>query len=115
MDCWLKISQIIQNIVVSVAAIIGGGGGIWAIYRWRKERGHETSLEIDLDSTSTVYGNDLYLVFIDVSLKNAGKVRLIAKKKKYDGKITEPVHKDTMETINHSLGLQLRAIRSDID
>jgi hypothetical protein len=115
MDCLLEISQIIQNIVVSVAAIIGGAGGIWAIYRWRKERGHETSLEINLNSTSTVYKNDLYLVFIDVSLKNVGKVRLIAKKKKYDSKITEPVYKDTMETINHSLGLQLRAIRSDID
>ena len=112
--CLLKISQIFQNIAVGLAAI---AGGIWAFYRWRKERGHETSLEIYLDSTSTVYRNDLYLVFIDVSLKNVGKVRVVAKKKEYDNdsKITKPVYKDKMETINHSLGLQLRAIRSDID
>jgi len=105
---WFQISQIFQNIAVGLAAIIGGVGGIWAIYRWLIERGHETSLEIDLDSTCTVYRNDLYLVFIDVSLKNVGKVRLVANPKK-------PVHEDTMETINHSLSLQLRAIRSDID
>jgi hypothetical protein len=111
---WFQISQIFQNIAVGLAAIIGGVGGIWAIYRWLLERGHETSLEIDLDSTCTVYRNDLYLVFIDVSLKNVGKVRVVAKKKKYNGKITEPVYNED-ETINHSLGLQLRAIRSDID
>jgi hypothetical protein len=108
MDCFLKISQFFQNITVGLAAI---AGFIWAIYRWWKERAHETSLEIDLVSTCTVYRNDLYLVFIDVSLKNVGKVRLVA----HDRKITEPIHKDAMETINYSLGLQLMAIRSDID
>jgi hypothetical protein len=115
MDCWLKISQIFYYTVVGLAAIVTAGTGVWAYYRWRKERGHETSLEISLDSTATFLRNDLYLVFIDVSLANVGKTKLAAKKKKCKGNKADPVYEDKMETINHSLGLQLRAIRSDID
>ena len=108
---YLKISEIFQHFMVGLAVI---GGGLWALYQWRMQRAHETALEIDLVSTSTVFGNNLFLVFVDVSLKNVSKRKLGAKAKKYVGGSAEPVYKDTIETIYHSLGLQLRSIKSDI-
>jgi len=108
---WLKISQMFQHIMIALAVITGG---LWAYYQWRIQRAHETALEIDLISTCTAFENALFLVFIDVSLKNVGKRKLGAKAKEYVNGMAHPVYQDEVETLYHSLGLQIRGIKTDI-
>ncbi|HVO67055.1 MAG TPA: hypothetical protein VMT12_11275 [Syntrophales bacterium] len=91
------------------------GGAWWAVYQWRLQRSYETALEIELVKKCAVYRNNLFVVFIDVSLKNVSRCKLAARAKNYANGSAQPVYEDELETIKHSVGLQLRSIRSDIE
>lgn len=65
-------------------------------------------MEVNLSATSASYGNDLFLVFLDVTCKNKSIVRLIASRNE------RPVFSDNArldgEVVNYSLDLQLRQV-----
>lgn len=107
-------SEILQSFALTLAGIVGG---IWALYKFVKQRVYETALEIDLITQILPYdNNDKFLVWIDAVLKNKGQTKISAKPKKYNmkGKAARPVYNDEVETLYHSFGLQIRQISSNI-
>lgn len=104
-------SEVLQHFAVASAAIVGG---IWASYRFFIQRAYETALEIDLTTTNLPYEGNKFLVLIDTVLKNKGQTRISAKPKKYSKGEALPIYKDAAETLQHSLGLQIRRVSADI-
>jgi hypothetical protein len=70
-----ELIDIVSNIVVIVAAIIGG---LWALRRYQIERTEESALDIGVEYNSVELGSE-YIVTLDVVLTNKGKTRLQAK------------------------------------
>src|ERR1043165_4276434 len=100
-------SEVLQNFALALAVI---AGGIWASYRFFIQRAYETALEIDPATTNLPYEDNMFLVLIDIILKNKGQTRISARPKKYFKGEALPTHKDAAETLQHSLGLQIRRI-----
>ena len=71
----LKITEVVHNIVVTIAAVVAG---IWAWNRLKRERTDEAAIEMALSTTSTDVGGD-HLVFFTVQLANKGKTKIEAK------------------------------------
>jgi hypothetical protein len=96
------IVEILQSIILSLAAIIGG---LWALKLYWSQRTSEAAIEIECATASVPSGTE-YLVFFDVSLTNKGHTVFRAKP---NG--AEPAYHDQIETLKHSVSLQIRQIR----
>ena len=101
LDDWSKATEIIDHIVVSLAALIGG---IWVIFRLNRERTDEAALNIAVFQQSTQFGND-HLVAITVELANQGKTKIQAKTiRTKDGYAFD----DGVEKLQHCCSLQIK-------
>jgi len=102
-----KIAQVINNVVVTIAAIVGG---LWVLNRLKRERTDEAALEMNLTANSSKLDApppDKYLVVFTVELANRGKTKIEAKTKRtVQGNIFE----DGPEMLKHSCSLQIRRI-----
>jgi len=72
MENWKNITEIIDHIVVSVAAFVGG---MWVLFRFLRERTDEPALRIEVAQHSNHVGAH-HLVGIVVELANIGKTRI---------------------------------------
>jgi len=104
-------AEAMEHLTVALAAFVGGG---WAFYRFALHRIHETALQISPEITAYKYGDGLNLVSVDISFKNTGKRKLEAKRRGKKGETYLPVYEDKYETLNHSVSLQIRKIRSNL-
>ena len=68
-------AETIEHIVVAIASIVAG---LWALLRLVRERGFDSALTIDVES-STIPAEPHPYTFLDVTLTNVGKVELQAK------------------------------------
>jgi hypothetical protein len=94
---------VVNDAVVSVAALAGGA---WAILRLKRERSDEAALDIEVSHDSHPHG-DQYFVFFSVLLRNVGKTKIQAKTESSGGFIYD----DGVEKLEHSCSLQLRRIK----
>ncbi|HTP66677.1 MAG TPA: hypothetical protein VMJ66_14895 [Geobacteraceae bacterium] len=76
---FFKAATAIKDIVTAVGIC---AGGLWAYIRFILGRDKETALDIDLNYSTVAYGSDAWITFIDIILKNVGKVQLRAREKK---------------------------------
>ena len=100
-------SDIINNIVVIVAAIIGG---VWALNRLKRERADEAALEMIVSVTSfdlCAPSQNSFLVNLTVQLTNKGKTKIEAKTDRTNGGY---IFDDGPEKLKHSCSLQIRRI-----
>jgi len=98
---WKDRTDIISNIVVIFAAL---AGGLWAVFRFWRERTDEAALDLTVSQRSSPHGND-HLVAITLELANRGKTRIQAKTKRTKSGFA---FDDTVEKLAHSCSLQVR-------
>lgn len=104
---WKDVSEIVHNVVVASAALIGG---TWVLFRFLRERTDEAALDLDVSLRSIPLGSE-HLVALCVDLTNRGKTRIRAKAERTkDGLAFD----DGIERLRFSGSLQIRkVIRSD--
>lgn len=66
LEQWKNWTDIVNNIIVSLAAL---AGGLWAFTGYWRERMNESALDIGIDYDTTPFGTD-YIVTLDVVLTN---------------------------------------------
>lgn len=103
------ITDIIQNIVTTIAAIVAG---LWVLNRLKRERTDEAALDMSLATQSSPHSGhvppDNYLVIFTVQLTNKGKTKIEAKTERLtDGS----VFNDGPERLIHSCSLQIRRLQ----
>lgn len=81
--------------------------GVWAVFHFYVHREGQSSLFIEITSTSTPYGNGTHLVTFDVSFVNKGSVRIEAQPKVGP---PCPAYSDADEIILYGGDLLLRRI-----
>ena len=101
----LKITEVVHNIVVTIAAVVAG---IWAWNRLKRERTDEAAIEMALSTTSTDVGGD-HLVFFPVQLANKGKTKIEAKSAR---DANGWVFDDGPEKLRYPCSLQIRRINA---
>lgn len=69
----ITVTEIINNLSVGLAALIGSG---WAVYTFLLARTHVWNLQLKVEHDVVSYQDDRCLVIIKVLLKNVGKVRV---------------------------------------
>jgi hypothetical protein len=94
---------VVNDAVVSVAALAGGA---WAILRLKRERSDEAALDIDVSHTSYPQSDQCF-VFFRVVLRNVGKTKIQAKTESSGGFIYD----DGVEQLKHGCSLQLKRIK----
>ena len=97
---WYYVADSIQNLVTTIAILIGGA---WAIYRFWLKREKETAINLNVNYLTEPYG-DLHIVFVEVTIANCGSVSVRAKKE-------SPAYKDDVEIVSSSGHLRLRPIK----
>jgi hypothetical protein len=102
MEGFKLFTEVIHNIVVTLAAVVGG---IWVLNRLKRERTDEAALEMTLAAKSSPVGNQ-HLVFFTVQLANKGKTKIEATTKK----TATYAFDDGVEKLRHSCSLQIRLI-----
>jgi len=81
MATFKELTEILHNLVVALAAIVGG---LWVVDRIKRERTDEAALEMSLSTSSSVVGTQ-HLVVLTVHLVNKGKTKIQAKSER-DGR-----------------------------
>ena len=114
-------AEILHNLLVSVAVVVGGG---WVLFQFAIKRAYETALEINFATACAPHGKPNFLVFIDCILRNPASRKLGAKSKKYkDGKSLAvfedeaPVGRERVEQperLHHSVSLQIKRLKAEI-
>ena len=99
---WKSWAEPFEHLVVGLASIVGG---IWIVLRLWRERAFDTALGIDV-RVSPPFAGAPQLTFLQVTLRNKGKVQLQAKESK------PPAFQDKGETVPHSCTLQLKKLLS---
>jgi len=94
-------TEIVSNIVLTLAAL---AGGLWAVFRFWRERTDEAALDLTVSERSSPHGKD-HLVAIILELANKGKTRIQAKTKRTKSGFA---FDDTVEKLAHSCSLQIR-------
>jgi c-di-AMP phosphodiesterase-like protein len=103
----------------AIGTLLTGSGAIilaiWAINKYFKERDNEAKLNIELSNTNYSV-NDSHYVYLDVLLKNEGKVSVYTYKRfnkdnKGDPEEAEYTWKDSTEMIKYSIELQIKKVR----
>ncbi|MCX7424673.1 MAG: hypothetical protein NTW96_03450, partial [Planctomycetia bacterium] len=87
---------------ISLAAVVGGG---WAVYRYWFHRVYETVLAIRVSVSQHPLGAK-NLVFLQVTLANKGKRRIVAKRVKAD----HLAYADKEEKLRYSCSLQVKRV-----
>ena len=109
MEEWKIWSEVIHNLAVASAVIVGG---IWVLYTFVFQRSHETALKIEMTTADAPYDEGRLLVFFEVVLINLSRRMLAAQPKTYNGGTAEPVYRDSIEELTHACSLQVRRIKS---
>jgi hypothetical protein len=79
-------------------------GGAWVLYKFGLKREGQTAVDIeDIKYHYVPYGAR-YLVFVDVTIRNKGSVRVKARSRR------RPAYRDATETLAYSADLRLRRI-----
>lgn len=105
MDSLVTITQIVQNIALSLAVLIGG---IWSYLLIRIQRGFEDGLLMDTKINYNRIDDGKFIVFLDILLTNTGNREMFAKRKaKSKGK---PIYSTKLETIYESIGVRIKKI-----
>jgi hypothetical protein len=99
-----KVAQIIQNITVASASVIGG---LWAFLRLYRERTYEGALKIDI-TAHTLEVEPKY-TFVGVTLTNQGHSKLQAN----NAIGPRPVYSDRLDTILYSCSLEVKRINAN--
>jgi hypothetical protein len=112
METLKSLTDIFQNIVTAIAAIVAG---LWVLNRLKRERTDEAALEMTLTSQATQNParapSQDYLVLFTVQLANKGKTKIEAKsERKADGS----VFNDGPERLIHSCSLQIRELHPGV-
>jgi hypothetical protein len=107
MENWKNITEIIDHIVVSLAAFVGG---MWVLFRFRRERTDEPALRIEVTQHSNQVGAH-HLVGIVVELANTGKTRIVAKSTHSTKGFA---YDDGEERLRYSCSLQVRKIQQNV-
>jgi hypothetical protein len=102
---WLQVSQAVQNWVTALGVVVGGG---WALYRFGLRRESESALNMDLLYSTTPYGAGNHLLFCDVTVTNAGAVRIDTIGER------EPAYSDQTERLEYAADLLLRRLPDDM-
>jgi hypothetical protein len=89
--------------VIALASIVGGA---WAYLRFCRERRDQAALGMEPFSVSLEPLEELHLATFQVTLKNAGRTRIMARPRK----IGPLAYDDGVETLAHYCCLQLRRI-----
>jgi hypothetical protein len=97
---WKERTDIISNVVVTLAAL---AGGLWAVFRFWRERTDEAALDLTVSHRSSPLGKN-HLVAITLELANKGKTRIQAKTKRTE---TDFAFDDTVEKLHHPCSLQI--------
>jgi hypothetical protein len=106
MNSLKEITEIVHNIVVIIAALIGGA---WVLLRLRRERVDEAAVEISVSTTSTPLGSE-HLAVITAELTNKGHTEIRGRTEKTSDGL---VYKDTAdggEELKYSCSLQIRSV-----
>jgi len=104
---WESLVSTIESAAVIIAVIVGG---LWTIYLFRRHRGHETALEIDITVAQEPYGHESTIVFVDTKLTNRGKTKIEAKPKRWSNDTPLPVYENKWESFVSPATLQLRRV-----
>jgi hypothetical protein len=92
-----------EHIVVGLASIVGG---LWIVLRLIRERKWDSALGIDIKNSSIPVGNQT-LTFIEVRLRNRGKVQLRAKAARTEDGFA---FDDGVEKLRYSCSLRLKGV-----
>lgn len=111
MDDFKTFTEIVSNLVTTIAAVVAG---LWVLNRLKRERTDEAAIEMTLATESSLCPAQSapthYLVLFTVQLANKGKTKIEAKSERLlDGS----VFNDGPEKLMHSCSLQIRALRPD--
>jgi hypothetical protein len=99
-----EVYDIISELIVAAAAIVGGW---WALTRYLRERTDEAAIEMDLQyRTEPVAGE--FLTAFDLTMTNKGRVKVQAKIDRKNGMAYE----DRVEKLRYSLSLQIKPLPS---
>lgn len=105
LDNWEKATAVLEHVVVSIAAIIGG---FWAVVRLRRERTFEAALNMVATQRSTplALGHE-HLVTVTIEVTNKGKTKIQAKEVQPG---SGPAFDDGIETLHNSFSLKIRKV-----
>jgi hypothetical protein len=113
MDDFKTFTEIVHNIIVTGAAIIGG---IWVVNRLKLERTDEAALEMSLSHTATKINGaipDKYLVVFTIQLANKGKTKIEAKTMRTKPSATTQgklIFEDGPEKLANACSLQIKQV-----
>jgi hypothetical protein len=110
-DNLVSIGQVVQDLAIALAIIVGGG---WSFYQFVIQRAYETALGIGALTTCAPMGSEKSVVFVAVSLKNEGHRRISAKPTKYSKGKAMPAYTDSLETIQYACGLRIRRLNPNL-
>jgi hypothetical protein len=96
--------EVLNNIVVMVAAVVGG---FWALWRIKRERTDEAALEMALTHTLEPLDHS-HLVVFTVQLSNRGKTKIEAKSERSKEGWT---FDDGTEKLKYACSLQIRGVQ----
>src|SRR3954468_6667144 len=103
---WKDLTDVINNVVVILAAL---AGGTWAVYRLWRERTDEAALNLNVSRQTSPFGK-VYLVAITLELANKGKTKIQAKpSRNSDGFAFD----DGVEKLRHCCSLQIKRFTPD--
>jgi len=108
MDKFKTFTEIVHNIVVALAAVIGG---LWVLNRLKRERTDEAALEMTPTTTVSPLGaapqTGLHLVLFTVQLTNKGKTKIEAASEYGE---SDYIFDDGVERLKYACSLQIRQI-----
>jgi len=105
MATFKELTEILHNLVVAVAAVVGG---LWVVDRINRERTDQAALEMSLSASSTVVENR-HLVVLTVHLANKGKTKIQAKSER-DGDFVFSEDGEQAEKLRFPCSLQLKQL-----
>jgi hypothetical protein len=105
METFKNLTEILNNLTVTVAAVIGG---LWAVDRIKKERTDEAALEMAVSVRSTPVEN-AHLAVFTVRLTNTGRTKIEAKSRR-DGEFTFSEDGEQSEKLRYACSLQVRKL-----
>src|SRR5436190_2357960 len=103
---WKELTDVINNIVVILAAL---AGGTWAVFRLWRERTDEAALNLNVSCQASPFGK-LYLVPITLELANKGKTKIQAKPSRDQNGFA---FDDGVEKLRNCCSLQIKRFTPD--